>query len=387
MDFRLGDRFDFEQAAAFIARVVDELDDVPIPKGTLLNVNCPHGDAKGAKVCKLGKRIYRDELHLAEEEGNRRLLPDLRRRPELPPRGRLRLRRHRRRLHRRHAAALRPHAPSGLGGARRLRPRPAAAAGGRRGLSAAADRAAELRRVLEYHGNRYYVLDDPEIGDDEYDALLNELRALEDAHPELRTPDSPTQRVGGKPLEKFEQVAAPRADALARERAQRGGAERVGHAHRQAPQEGGRRGRADPVRHRAEGGRTGDLARVRERCAGARRDPRRRRDRRGRHAERAADQDGPAADRRRAGAARGQGRDLHGAVHLRRAERAAGRRGGVHLRKPAQRRRGLDPPARPGGRARRGRCRSGATASAPTAGSTSPSTTSRSCGSRSAASR
>ena len=73
MDFRLGDRFDFEQAAAFVARVVDELDDVPIPKGTLLNVNCPHGDAKGAKVCKLGKRIYRDELHLAEEEGNRRL--------------------------------------------------------------------------------------------------------------------------------------------------------------------------------------------------------------------------------------------------------------------------------------------------------------------------
>src|SRR5215213_4326699 len=63
-----------------------------------------------------------------------------------------------------------------------------------------------LMRVLEYHGHRYYVLDDPEIGDDEYDALLNELRGLEDENPELRTPDSPTQRVGGKPLEKFEQV-------------------------------------------------------------------------------------------------------------------------------------------------------------------------------------
>ena len=73
-------------------------------------------------------------------------------------------------------------------------------------MSAAADRAAELRRILEYHGHRYYVLDDPEIGDDEYDALLNELRSLEEKHPELRTPDSPTQRVGGKPLEKFEQV-------------------------------------------------------------------------------------------------------------------------------------------------------------------------------------
>jgi DNA ligase (NAD+) len=69
------------------------------------------------------------------------------------------------------------------------------------------ERAAELRRVLEHHNHRYYVLDEPEIGDDEYDALLNELRDLEAEHPELRTPDSPTQRVGGKPLDKFEPVA------------------------------------------------------------------------------------------------------------------------------------------------------------------------------------
>lgn len=60
-----------------------------------------------------------------------------------------------------------------------------------------ARRAAELRRALEYHGHRYYVLDDPEIGDDAYDALLDELRAIEAEHPELLTPDSPTQRVGG----------------------------------------------------------------------------------------------------------------------------------------------------------------------------------------------
>ena len=58
-------------------------------------------------------------------------------------------------------------------------------------------RAKELREQLAYHGHRYYVLDDPEIGDDAYDALLDELRALERAHPELVTPDSPTQRVGG----------------------------------------------------------------------------------------------------------------------------------------------------------------------------------------------
>lgn len=72
--------------------------------------------------------------------------------------------------------------------------------------TAPAERAAELRRLLEYHNHRYYVLDDPEVGDDEYDALLNELRDIEAAEPELRTPDSPTQRVGGKPLGKFAQV-------------------------------------------------------------------------------------------------------------------------------------------------------------------------------------
>ena len=69
-----------------------------------------------------------------------------------------------------------------------------------------AARAEELRRELEHHNHRYYVLDDPEISDADYDALLNELRDLEAEHPELLTPDSPTQRVGAKPLDKFEQV-------------------------------------------------------------------------------------------------------------------------------------------------------------------------------------
>jgi DNA ligase (NAD+) len=70
----------------------------------------------------------------------------------------------------------------------------------------AEDRADELRRTLDRHNHRYYVLDDPEVSDSEYDALLNELRDLEAEHPELRTPDSPTQRVGAEPLDKFEQV-------------------------------------------------------------------------------------------------------------------------------------------------------------------------------------
>jgi DNA ligase (NAD+) len=71
---------------------------------------------------------------------------------------------------------------------------------------AAAARAAELRRALEYHANRYYVLDDPEIGDDDYDALLDELRGLEDRDPRLRSADSPTQRVGGEPVDRLEKV-------------------------------------------------------------------------------------------------------------------------------------------------------------------------------------
>src|SRR5213593_525297 len=65
---------------------------------------------------------------------------------------------------------------------------------------------AHLRREIERHNHRYYVLDDPEISDAEYDALFRRLQALEEAHPELRTPDSPTQRVGAAPLAEFATV-------------------------------------------------------------------------------------------------------------------------------------------------------------------------------------
>jgi DNA ligase (NAD+) len=67
-------------------------------------------------------------------------------------------------------------------------------------------RAHELHELLDYHSRRYYVLDDPEIGDDEYDALLDELRGLEREHPELISADSPTQRVGGEPVSRLEKV-------------------------------------------------------------------------------------------------------------------------------------------------------------------------------------
>ncbi len=61
----------------------------------------------------------------------------------------------------------------------------------------------DLRSQIEYHEHQYYVLDAPDIADAQYDSLLCELRELEDAHPEFRTTDSPTQRVGGKPREGF----------------------------------------------------------------------------------------------------------------------------------------------------------------------------------------
>lgn len=67
-------------------------------------------------------------------------------------------------------------------------------------------RAKQLRESIEYHNYRYYVLDDPQISDSEWDAQFKELAALEAAHPELRTPDSPTLRVGAPPRTGFEQA-------------------------------------------------------------------------------------------------------------------------------------------------------------------------------------
>lgn len=72
--------------------------------------------------------------------------------------------------------------------------------------ASAAERVAALRAELHLHAHRYYVLDEPTIPDAEYDKLFKELQALEAAHPELLTPDSPTQRVGGKPLDQFASV-------------------------------------------------------------------------------------------------------------------------------------------------------------------------------------
>ncbi len=68
LDFRYDGGFDFEVAAGFIARLVERIEEIPIPEGTLLNVNVPAGQPEGVEVTSLGKRIYRDELKVAPDE-------------------------------------------------------------------------------------------------------------------------------------------------------------------------------------------------------------------------------------------------------------------------------------------------------------------------------
>ena len=65
-NFRPDQSFDFTHAAQFVARLVEEIDDVPLPSGTLLNINCPGGEPAGVSIARLGKRIYRDELKLMD---------------------------------------------------------------------------------------------------------------------------------------------------------------------------------------------------------------------------------------------------------------------------------------------------------------------------------
>jgi 5'-nucleotidase len=74
LDFRVGRDFDFETAARFVARMVESLEDVPLAEGTLLNVNAPGDEPDGVEVTRLGKRVYKDELKLTEEDtkGRRR---------------------------------------------------------------------------------------------------------------------------------------------------------------------------------------------------------------------------------------------------------------------------------------------------------------------------
>ena len=74
----------------------------------------------------------------------------------------------------------------------------------------AAARARELRQQIEHHNYRYHVLDDPEVSDAQYDRLMLELKGLEEQHPDLITPDSPTQRVGATPVSELQEVVHTR---------------------------------------------------------------------------------------------------------------------------------------------------------------------------------
>ena len=229
--------------------------------------------------------------------------------------------------------------------------------------------AAELREQLAYHGHRYYVLDDPEIGDDAYDALLDELRAIEREHPELLTPDSPTQRVGGEPVAKLEKVTHLQPMLVARQRALGGGAARLGRADAQPPRargdRGARRSSSWPSR-RSTGSRSRSSTRTACSCA----------------APRAAT--ARSARTSRTTCARSASiplriddapplLEVRGEVYMSLPDftalnerRAAA--GPLHVHEPAQQRRGDDPPARPERSPPSGRCRCGATRSAsPTA--------------------
>ncbi len=212
-------------------------------------------------------------------------------------------------------------------------------------------RAAELREQLAYHGHRYYVLDDPEIGDDAYDALLDELRGDRARPPgaaHARLADPARRRGAGGQAHEGHPSAA---DAVPGQRALGGGAAGLGRAHAQPPRARGDRGPGVRVRRRAEDRRARDLADLRGRRARPRRHARQRRGRRGRHAQPAHDRRDPAAHRRCAEAPGGPRRGLHVAAGLHRAQRAPGVGRAVHVHEPAQQRRGDDPPAR--SRARR----------------------------------
>ena len=178
-----------------------------------------------------------------------------------------------------------------------------------------------------------------------YDVLYDELAALEAEQPELVTPDSPTQRVGAPPSAKFQKVAPPLADGLARQGDDRRGDPQMGRRRAEAP----RHGRAGRLRARAEDRRLRDQPRLRGRRLRPRRDARRRRPGRGRDAEPAHDRRHPAADaaaegRAGAAAARGARRGVHAALRLPRVQRAARARGKAAGAEPAQRGRRLAAP-------------------------------------------
>ena len=190
---------------------------------------------------------------------------------------------------------------------------------------------------IRHHEERYYIHDDPEITDDEFDRLLRELEALGAAHPDLVTPDSPTQRVAGRPVDGFATGRAPGADAQPGQRLRRrraAGVRRAGAERRRAACSGERAGR---LRGGAEDRRPQHRADYEDGVLDARRHAGGRRARRGRDVERARDsRDTAAAPWAPAGRDRSARRGLPAAARVRADQpRARGRPANRHSRTPA----------------------------------------------------
>ena len=204
-------------------------------------------------------------------------------------------------------------------------------------------RVEELRALVNYHNHRYHALDAPEIGDSEFDALFQELRALEEEHPELVTPDSPTQRVGAGPVAGFDEAVHPvpmlsLGNAFSPE--QFSAWYRRGHRAR-----GGR-----ALRHgvRAQVRRACRCPHLRGRCTGARRDPRKWGRWGGRNPQSAHHTQHPsAAIEARSWTLGGQGRSAVPQISVQPAERAARRGRPADLRQPPQHSRRLHQATRP----------------------------------------
>ena len=214
-------------------------------------------------------------------------------------------------------------------------------------------RAAALRREIERHNHAYYVLDAPTIPDAEYDRLFRELQALEAEYPELATPDSPTRRVGGKPLDGFAPVrhVVPMLSIRTETDTEASGAQAFDARVRK---ELGLAETDPPVEYAAELKFDGLAINLRyeQRRAGAGRHAWRRRNRRGRHPEHPHRPCHSAAPENRVPPAV---LEVRGEVFMRRddferynaKQREAGQ---AHPGQPAQRRGRQHPPARPGDR-------------------------------------
>ena len=198
---------------------------------------------------------------------------------------------------------------------------------GEGGRGRAEQRAEELRRTLFHHARAYYVLDAPEIPDAEYDRLYQELQAIEAAHPDLVTPDSPTQRVIGAVLEGLQPVrhAVPMLSIDTETDTSAAGAVKFDARVRKALG----LGEADPPVAYAAEMKFDGLA-INLRYEGG--DPWRRRDRRGRDPHRAHHRRrAQAAEGREGEGARGARRSVHAPRRLRGPERAAAK---AHRRRP-----------------------------------------------------